>query len=123
MDDFFAGLAGVVLLGIPSTAMASLMCLEPARPDLALLRDAGLSAEEVRNEFETYFSDVEGFLNCINEASERVRVEARSAAYDLAQLRGTFAKDVGSIPAPDEQEPVDANLDETGWLILLTRGQ
>ena len=123
MNDFFARLAGVVLLGIPSTAMASLTCLEPARPDIALLRDAGLSAEEVRNEFKTYFADVEGFLNCINEASERVRVEARSAAYDLAQIRGTFSNDGRSSPAADGRAAADADLDETGRLILLRRGQ
>ncbi|UIJ33257.1 hypothetical protein LV780_21675 (plasmid) [Cereibacter azotoformans] len=118
MNDFFIILAGVVLVGVPSTATASLSCLEPARPNLALLRDAGLSVEEVRSEFQTYFVDVEGFLNCINETSERVRVEARSAAYDLAQIRATFLNDVGSSPTPDGQVPADSNLDETGRLIL-----
>ncbi|ULB12802.1 hypothetical protein ORIO_23880 (plasmid) [Cereibacter azotoformans] len=123
MNYFFAVLAAVVLLGIPSTTMAALTCEEPARPDLALLRDAGLSAEEVRNEFRTYFADVEGFLNCINETSERVRAEARSAAYDVAQIRGTFPNDGRSSPAADVRAASDANLDETGRLILLPRGQ
>lgn len=123
MNDFFARLIGVVLLGIPSTTMAALSCEEPARPDLALLLDAGLSAEQAKNEFRNYFTDVEVFLNCINETSERVRVEARSAVYDLAQIRGRFPKNGRSRPAEEGQATADAKLDETGRLILLPRGQ
>lgn len=123
MNKSFYFLAGVVLFSIPSNAMASLMCLEPTRPDLALLRDVGLSAEEVRNEFQTYFTDVERFLNCINETAERARVEARMAAYDLAQIRGTFSNDGDSSLAAPSRVPADANLEERGRLILLPHGQ
>lgn len=77
--------AMVATLTAPVAAQA--LCIGPIRPEATYLLDAGVSGAEVRTEFQRYFSQVEDYLNCLNDTSGRIRDDARAAADGGRQSR------------------------------------
>lgn len=68
-------LALVFLALATAEASAHETCIEPFRPDAEILADGGFNAEELREEFRIYFSEVEDYLNCLNNSAARIRQE------------------------------------------------
>lgn len=90
-------LAAVIMGGFAAPAAAQELCIEPIRPEAAHLLDAGFSGAEVRSEFRRYFSEVEDYLNCLNETSGRIRADARAAAYEYRHVLETTDPDEGKL--------------------------
>lgn len=84
MRPLIKSAAIVAILAAPAAAQEQ--CIEPIRPETAHLLDAGFSGAEVRAEFRRYFSEVEDYLNCLNETSGRIRDDARAAAYEYKHV-------------------------------------
>ena len=78
-----------------SKGMAQEVCVEPVRPDAEYLADAGDSAEEIRSAYQGYFSEVEDYLNCLNQASARIRQEATAAAQDYDRVLDRYPREAG----------------------------
>ena len=115
MKPLTLAVAGMTALGVP--AFAQELCIEPIRPEAVHLLDSGFTGAEVRVEFRRYFNEVEVYLNCLNEASGRIREDARAAAYDLQQVLET------TEPSPGDQgsqvsHPASVELKDTGELFL-----
>ncbi|MCZ4258718.1 hypothetical protein [Sulfitobacter sp. G21635-S1] len=99
-----------------SSAGAQETCIEPFRPDAEYLADGGFSPEEMREEFRTYFSEVEDYLNCLNRSGARIRQEATAAAQDYNHVLDRHPVKPGQRI---EQEPVPrVELSESGTLFL-----
>ncbi|MCA1337885.1 hypothetical protein [Pseudooceanicola marinus] len=79
-------LSAAIVAALTVSGTAQELCIEPIRPEAAHLLDAGLSGAEVRAEFRRYFSEVEDYLNCLNETSARIRDDAQAAAYDYQHV-------------------------------------
>ena len=82
-------LAVAMMAALAAPGAAHELCIEPIRPEAAHLLDAGFSGGEVRTEFRRYFTEVEDYLNCLNETSGRIRDDARAAAYDYQHVLET----------------------------------
>ncbi|GGB26730.1 hypothetical protein [Allosediminivita pacifica] len=110
-------LAGAIVAVLTVPGAAQELCIEPIRPEAAYLLDAGFSGGEVRTEFRRYFSEVEDYLNCLNETSGRIREDARNAAYDYQHVLETT--EPGEVDLGDDgfQPPIVA-MKETGELFL-----
>ena len=115
MKPLIFSAAMMAVLVEPGTAQE--LCIEPIRPESAHLLDAGFSGAEVRAEFRRYFSEVEDYLNCLNETSGRIRDDARAAAYDYQQvLETTEPGKTGQ--ADDGFQPPSVAMKDTGELFL-----
>ncbi|MCE6967546.1 hypothetical protein [Cereibacter sphaeroides] len=116
---FISVAISLVLIACSSACLAAPICLEPVRPDRAFLEDAGFSPAEIRTEYRSYFTDVEDFLNCVNETAARVRSEAQTAAYDFDRaLRELPQERLSSSGSEDDFAPSTVPLQETGRLFL-----
>ncbi|UWQ43938.1 hypothetical protein K3718_21435 (plasmid) [Leisingera aquaemixtae] len=112
MDRFYQILAAF----LASSAGAQEACIEPFHPDTEYLVDGGFTPEEMREEFRTYFSEVEDYLNCVNSSAARVRQDATSAAQDYNRVLDLHSVKPGR---GTEQEPVPrVELSESGTLFL-----
>lgn len=110
--------AMLAIITAPGTAQE--LCIEPIKPESAYLLDAGFSGAEVRAEFRRYFSEVEDYLNCLNEASGRIRDAARAAAYDYENVLETTAP--GESDTDDEKFRFPSvAMKDTGELFLKHR--
>lgn len=115
MKPLTVSLAMVAALAVPAAAQE--LCIEPIRPESAYLLDAGLTGAEVRTEFRRYFSEVEDYLNCLNETSGRIRDDARAAAYDYQHVLETT--EPGEADQGDDGfRPPSVAMRNTGELIL-----
>lgn len=110
-------LAAVIMGSLAAPAAAEELCIEPIRPEAAHLLDAGFSGAEVRSEFRRYFSEVEDYLNCLNEISGRIRDDARAAAYDYQHVLETTEPERGTETSEDFVPPT-VEMKETGELFL-----
>lgn len=110
-------LAAAIVGGFAVPAAAQELCIEPIRPEAAHLLDAGFSGAEVRSEFRRYFSEVEDYLNCLNETSGRIRNDAQAAAYDYQHVLETTEPGRADQEA-DEFQPPTVEMKETGELFL-----
>lgn len=99
--DIFAA-AAMAVFAAPVAAQE--LCIEPIRPESAYLLDAGFSGAEVRSEFRRYFSEVEDYLNCLNETSARVRDDAHVAVYEYQHVLETTEPGKAD-PADDGVQP------------------
>ncbi|MCE6958107.1 hypothetical protein LAZ40_03430 [Cereibacter sphaeroides] len=116
---FISVAISLVLIACSSACLAAATCLEPVRPDRAFLEDAGFSPAEIRTEYRTYFTDVEDFLNCLNDVAARVRTEARTAAYDFDRALKELPQDRQSLSGSEDGfAPSTVPLQETGRLFL-----
>lgn len=91
-------------------------CLEPFRPDVGILVDGGYEAQEMRDEFRTYFSEVEDYLNCLNSSAARIRKEATAAAQDYNRVLDQHPVEPGQSVEPETAPRVE--LTESGTLFL-----
>lgn len=69
------------------------------------------------SEFRRYFSEVEDYLNCLNETSGRIRDDARAAAYDYQHVLETTEPGRADQVANEFQAPTVA-MKDTGELFL-----
>lgn len=60
-------------------------CLEPFKPAVAFFVETG-TEDELRQEFELYFREVDAYLNCLNAESSRVHQEAQQAANEYRRV-------------------------------------
>lgn len=110
-------LSAAIVAALAVSGAAQELCIEPIRPESAHLLDAGFSGAEVRAEFRRYFSEVEDYLNCLNETSGRIRDDARAAAYDYQQVLETT--EPGKAGRGDEGfQPPSVSMKHTGELFL-----
>ncbi|WP_335949695.1 hypothetical protein [Salipiger bermudensis] len=110
-------LAAAIVMGSTVPGTAQELCVEPIRPEAAHLLDAGFSGAEVRAEFRRYFNEVEDYLNCLNDASGRIRDDARAAAYDYQKVLET--KEPGKADQGDDGfRPPSVAMKNTGELFL-----
>ena len=115
MKPLTVSLAMVATLAAPAAAQE--LCIEPIRPEVAYLLDAGVSGAEVRAEFRRYFSEVEDYLNCMNERSARIRDDARAATYDYQHVLETT--EPGKADQGDDGfQPPSVAMKDTGELFL-----
>ena len=92
------------------------LCIEPIRPESAFLLDAGFSGGgEIRSEFRRYFSEVEVYLNCLNESSGRIRDDARAATNDYQHVLETKEPSRADQGA-NEFQPSRIEVKDTGEL-------
>jgi len=110
-------LAVAMMAAFAAPGAAQELCVEPIRPEAAHLLDAGFSGAEVRSEFRRYFSEVEDYLNCLNETSGRIRDDARAAAYDYQHVLETTKPGRGTEIREDFVPPT-VEMKETGELFL-----
>lgn len=110
-------LAVTMMTALAAPGAAQELCIEPIRPEAAHLLDAGFSGGEVRTEFRRYFSEVEDYLNCLNETSGRIRDDARAAAYDYQHVLETTEPGRGTETREDFVPPT-VEMKETGELFL-----
>ncbi len=110
-------LAAAIVGGFAVPTAAQELCIEPIRPEAAYLLDAGFSGAEVRSEFRRYFSEVEDYLNCLNETSGRIRDDARASAYDYQLVLETTEPGRADQGANEFQPPM-VEMKDTGELFL-----
>ncbi len=90
----------VVAMLAASNSAAQEACIEPVRPDAGFLADAGYGAGEIRSAYRSYFSVVEDYLNCLNQASARIRQEATAAAQDYNRVLDQYPVEPGQGSGP-----------------------
>jgi len=110
-------LAVAMMAALAAPGAAQELCIEPIRPEAMHLLDAGFSGGEVRKEFRRYFSEVEDYLNCLNETSGRIRDDARAAAYDYQNVLETTEPGRADQGA-NEFQPPTVEMKDTGELFL-----
>ena len=97
----------------PGPALAA--CFEPLRPEARHLADAGHSGSEIRQAFRRYFTEVEEYLNCLNQTANRIRQDARAAAYDYNRVLETYPR----VPEARPEDPAPSvEMTDTGKLFL-----
>ncbi|UWQ35370.1 hypothetical protein K3555_22870 (plasmid) [Leisingera sp. M527] len=109
-------LMSAVLAAVPGN-LAAQACVEPVRPELAYLEDAGFTGAELREHYRLYFADVEVYLNCLNAGSGRIREEARAAAYDYQQVLNRHPHATDAETAGEHNAP-EVSMRESGDLYL-----
>lgn len=110
-------LSAAMMAALAESGAAQEICIEPIRPESAYLLSAGFSGAELRTEFRRYFSEVEGYLNCLNETSDRIRDDARAAAYDYQRVLETT--DPGEADQGDDEFQLPSvAMNDTGELFL-----
>jgi hypothetical protein len=85
----------VIVMLAASNSAAQEACIEPVRPDAGYLADAEYGAGEIRSAYRGYFSDVEDYLNCLNQTSARIRQEATAAAQDYDRVLDQYPAQPG----------------------------
>ena len=116
MNDVLMRFALILMVFGGSAATAQESCIEPFRPDAEYLADGGFDAQEMRDFFRTYFSEVEDYLNCLNHSSSRIRQEATAAAQDYNRVLNQHPVEAGQSSEPESVPRVE--LSETGTLFL-----
>ncbi len=118
-----ARLTLVIAMHAASNAVAQDACIEPVRPDAGYLADAEYGAGEIRSAYRGYFSDVEDYLNCLNQASARIRKEATAAAQDYDRVLDQYPVEPGQGGEPERAPLIEMTDSETlfldyqaGWL-------
>ncbi|MDA3856942.1 MAG: hypothetical protein PF480_01550 [Roseovarius sp.] len=109
-------LALVFAISATSLVTAQEACIEPIRPDAGYLVDADYEALEIREAYRGYFSAVEGYLNCLNRSSARIRQEATAAAQDYDRVLDQYPVQPGQGGEPPPAPRVE--MSETGTLFL-----
>ncbi|WP_306115061.1 MULTISPECIES: hypothetical protein [unclassified Roseovarius] len=109
-------LTSVIAMLAASNAVAQEACIEPVRPDAGYLSDAGYGAREIRSAFRGYFSDVEDYLNCLNQASGRIRQEATAAAQDYDRVLDQYPAESGQGGDPERAPRIE--MTDSGTLFL-----
>lgn len=92
----------VIAMLTASNSAAQEACIEPVRPDAGYLADASYDAGEIRSAYRSYFSDVEDYLNCLNQASARIRQEATVAAQDYNRVLDQYPVEPGQGSEPEQ---------------------
>ncbi|WP_298921085.1 hypothetical protein [uncultured Roseobacter sp.] len=113
----------VIAMLTASDSVAQEACIEPVRPDAGYLADAGYEAGEIRSAYRGYFSDVEDYLNCLNQSSARIRQEATAAAQDYDRVLDQYPSEPEQGGAPERAPRIEMtdggtlHLDhQAGWL-------
>ena len=109
-------LALVLIVFAISSVTAQEACIEPFRPDANYLADGGYEAQEMRETYRGYFSEVEGYLNCLNRSSARIRQEATAATQDYDRVLDRYPVQQGQGIEPPQVPRVE--LSESGTLFL-----
>ncbi len=106
----------VFVVCIASGATAQDVCIEPFRPDADSLADSGYEAQGMRDSYRGYFSEVEDYLNCLNQASARIRQDATAAAQDYNRMLDQYPtqSEQGGEPPPTPR----VEMSESGTLFL-----
>lgn len=113
-------LAAAIVAVFAEHGAAQELCIEPIRPEAAQLLDAGFTGAEVRVEFQRFFSQVEEYLNCLNETSARIRDDAQAAAHDYQRVLETT--EPGKADQGDDGfRPPSVAMKDTGELFLDSR--
>jgi hypothetical protein len=99
-----------------STATAQQACFTPLQPDAGYLIDSGYEAQDIRDAYRGYFSEVEDYLNCLNRSSARIRQEATTAAQDYGHVLDQYPAQLGQGGEPPPAPRVE--MSETGTLFL-----
>lgn len=106
----------VIAMLAASNSAAQDACIEPVRPDAGHLADAGYGAGEIRSAYQGYFSDVEDYLNCLNQASARIRQEATAAAQDYNRVLDQYPIEPGQGGESERAPRIE--MTDTGTLFL-----
>lgn len=106
----------VVAMLAASNSAAQEACIEPVRPDAGYLADAGYDAGEIRSAYRRYFSDVEDYLNCLNQASARIRREATAAAQQYNRVLDQYPAEPGQGSEPEQAPRIE--MTDSGTLFL-----
>ncbi len=106
----------VIVMLAASNSAAQEACIEPVRPDAGFLADAGYGAGEIRSAYRSYFSDVEDYLNCLNQASARIRREATAAAQDYNRVLDRYPVEPGKGSEPKRSPRIE--MTDSGTLFL-----
>lgn len=109
-------LALILIMVSASKATAKQACFAPVRPDAGYLTDAGYGAQDIREAYRGYFSEVEDYLNCLNHSSARIRQEATAAAQDYDRVLDQYPAQPGQGGEPPPAPRV--GMSETGTLFL-----
>ena len=109
-------LALVFVIFTASKVIAQEACVEPVRPDVDYLKDAGYEAQDIREAYRGYFSEVEDYLNCLNRSSARIRQDATTAAQDYDRVLDQYPAQPGQGGEPPPAPRVE--MSETGTLFL-----
>lgn len=99
-----------------SNSAAQEACIEPVRLDAGYLTDAGYGAGEIRSAYRGYFSDVEDYLNCLNQATARIRQEATSAAQEYDRVLDRYPVKPGEGIEPEQAPRIE--MSDSGTLFL-----
>lgn len=106
----------VIAILAASNSVAQEACIEPVRPDASYLADAGYGAVEIRSVYRSYFSDVEDYLNCLNQTTARIRREATAAAQDYNRVLDQYRVAPGQGSEPDQAPRIE--MTDSGTLFL-----
>ncbi|MFD1158933.1 hypothetical protein [Roseovarius aestuarii] len=106
----------VIVMLAASNSAAQEACIEPVRPDAGYLADAGYGAGEIRSAYRSYFSDVENYLNCYNQATARIRQEATVAARDYDRVLDRYPVEAGQGIEPEQAHRIE--MSDSGTLFL-----
>ncbi len=111
-----ARLTLVIAMLAASNSAAQEVCIEPVRPDAGYLADAEYGAGEIRSAYRGYFSDVEDYLNCLNQASARIRQEATAVAQDYNRVLDQYPFEPGQGGEPERAPRIE--MTDSGTLHL-----
>ncbi len=113
---------------VPSLALAhgttvETECYRPFPPIAEDFLDRG-DTEGLRASFETYFDDVETYLNCLNAESARIRAEGQRAANDYGRLLDRLPPSPWTVQPEEEQfdAPARPEMRDSGSIILSPQG-
>ena len=109
-------LALVIVMLAASNSVAQDACIEPVRPDAGYLADVGYGAGEIRSAYRDYFSGVEDYLNCLNQASARIRQEATAASQDYNRILDQYPIESGQGGESERAPRIE--MTDTGTLFL-----
>ena len=103
-----------------SKVTAQEACIEPFRPDANYLAEMEYEAQEMREAYRGYFSEVEDYLNCLNSSSARIRQDATAAAQDYNHVLDQYPVQSGQpeqVPRVEMRDSGTLFLDyEAKWL-------
>lgn len=95
----------------------SQVCMEPLKPFVSSYVEEN-AIEELRQDFELYFHDVEIYLNCLNKEAYRIRLEAERATYEMNNVFKQFPDKNSNTPQAVGHPPMinsgHLNLDYKG---------
>lgn len=111
----------VIVMLAASNSAAQDACIQPVRPDAGYLADAEYRAGEIRSAYRGYFSDVEDYLNCLNQTSARIRQEATAAAQDYDRVLDQYPAQPGQGGESERAPRIE--MTDTGTLFLDYQGK